>query len=141
MDSRKLLSYGFKPVGDWKKSKKHKNKVKYTINKLQNERVIYAFVVNNDVKYIGKTDRTLTKRMKSYQNANKEPPPKKESTNKKIIGLINNNLNSKKLVKIFAFKPSTQKVYRHLKIDLVGGLEIPLIKRFKTKKPGKWNSL
>ena len=126
-----LRKYGFKEVGYWKKTKNNKERIDFELkdNEYQNKRVIYAFVVDEQIKYIGICDSyntTLKNRMRRYRK------PTGGSTNKRIAEKINNCLKNGKDVKIFALdiEQSLAVRYRDLEIDLVRGLEYPLIKRF-----------
>ena len=128
----KLSKYGFIEVGKWKLKKKIKSGITFEINKLEKERVIYAFVVKNKVKYVGicqNRKTTLKERMKRYKNM------QGAGTNERVAKEIKSHLSKKESVKIFALKPKPEKKYKDLPIDLVKGLENPLIKKLKPE----WN--
>lgn len=66
--------------------------------------MIYAFVVKDEVKYIGICDRrNLKQRMNSYKSGETE---KAGSTNKKVLKLIKNELNKGEQVLIYAVEPN-----------------------------------
>lgn len=117
-----LKDYGFIEVGEWTN---HDNLsgITFRLNNLEQERVIYAFVANEEVKYCDKSKTTLQDRMKGYKN---RPG---ESTNKRIAEEIKNCLNKKIPVRIFAFNPNNliNLYYRGVEVDLVRGLEFSLI--------------
>ncbi|GAI12010.1 unnamed protein product [marine sediment metagenome] len=117
-----LESYGFTEVDEWHLSN---GKTKPRLDKLDDKRAVYAFVVDNEVKYIGICDHpctTLKDRM-GTQRYNKSMPC-----------LIKAVLEEKTVVKIFALVPEESE-YKGLKVDLVRGLEYPLIKQLDPK----WN--
>lgn len=137
MKVNQLRRYGFKKVGEWKPNKKLNSGIKVVLKKFKEERALYAFVVGNDVKYIGvcqkdngKEVTTLEDRMKRYQNRTGG------STNKRVTNKIKKCLKDSAKVWIFALKPPKNLKYKRLVIDLIMGLENPLIKRLGK---GRWN--
>jgi len=117
-----LESYGFIEVGEWHLSN---GKIKPRLDKLGDKRVVYAFVVDDEVKYVGICDSpetTLKDRMGSQRY------------NKNMPSLIKAVLEEKTVVKIFALVPEEFE-YKGLKADLVRGLEYPLIEQLNPK----WN--
>ncbi len=49
-----LRSYGFEEVGDWKLDKDTKAKIRFKFkNKEYENKVVYCFIVESEVKYIG----------------------------------------------------------------------------------------
>lgn len=130
-----LKKYGFKIVGEWEKSERN-NKSGITFNidqKWKRKRVIYAFVINGEIKYIGicqSYNTTLEKRMERYRSK------QGGGTNSYIANKIKCSLDNKKKVEIHAVDPASKKVkYYGLEVDLVKGLENPLIAKLKPK----WN--
>lgn len=120
-----LESYGFVEAGKWHRSERRKSKIEARLSGLADKRAVYAFVVDNEVKYIGICDNpetTLKKRMGS-QRFNKNMPE-----------LIEKALKADEVVKIFALVPEEFE-YKGLKVDLVRGLEYPLIEQLNPK----WN--
>jgi len=109
-----------------------KSGITFKLDNFENERVIYAFVVEGEAKYIGVCENSTTTlrdrmgRYKSLQGA---------ETNKRIARKIEDCLGRGKAVKIFALKPESILQYEGLNVDLVKGLENPLIEKLK---PG-WN--
>lgn len=117
-----LKSYGFIEAGEWHLSNGH---VKPRLHKFADTRVVYAFVVDDEVRYVGICDypkTTLKKRMNTQRY------------NKNMPDLIRKALEQKRVVKIFALEPEELK-YQGLKIDLVRGLERPFIDKLNPK----WN--
>jgi hypothetical protein len=83
----KLIKLNFKHVGTWSISN---NKLKRNLtdgHKFKD--VLYSFVIDDDVKYIGKTIMELQRRLYGYKN-----PAPTQQTN------IKNNKKLKKLTKI-----------------------------------------
>ena len=127
-----LNEYGFEKVGEWKQSNRGKSGIAFKLQKFEAERVVYAFVVDEQAKYIGicqDSSTTLKDRMKRYKNL------QGGGTNERIVNKIKECLKSKKTVKIFALKPESSYQYNSLNIDLVKGLENPLIEKLKPE----WN--
>ena len=73
---------GFKYAGRWVLDEKGKIKPCFIEAKKEQEKVLYAFVVDGTVKYAGKTARTLKARMGSYRDEIGG------STNRRIKGII-----------------------------------------------------
>ena len=124
--------YDFVEVGKWSLKKTRKSGIAFELCRLEDERVIYAFVADSEMKYIGvceKNTTTLKNRMNRYQGL------QGGSTNKRIANEIKDHLKQGKPVKIFALKPGTSCRYKDLNADLVRGLENPLIEKLKPK----WN--
>jgi len=85
----------------------------FELYNFEEERVVYAFVVDNKEMYVGicsNTNTTLKKRMRRYQS------------------------RQGRAVKIFTLKPESLP-YKGLNVDLVKGFENPLIERLNPK----WN--
>jgi len=124
----KLDNYGLIEVGEWKLKESLKSGITFELNRFKGERVIYVFVVENEVKYIGicnNSTTTLKDRMNRYKNL------QGGSTNERIVKEIKDYLKQGKDVKIFALKPDSTVQYNGLNIDLVKGLENPLIEKLK----------
>lgn len=128
-----LHRYGFAKAGEWKKSKKTKSHITFTLSKLANERVLYSFVVDGKPMYIGicENDKTtLEKRMNRYKSR------AGNGHNEQICSKIKKALVNKSKVEIFAVNPRNNLKYRGVKVDLIKGLENPFIVKFK---PLSWN--
>ncbi|MEO0111221.1 MAG: hypothetical protein ABIK77_02620 [candidate division WOR-3 bacterium] len=140
---KQLKKYGFKYVGRWLKVK---SKIDFEFESkfkdYKEKRVIYAFVVDNKVRYIGccqKRDKTLGDRLKSYKygigkvgKVRKTGKAGKE-TYKWVAQNIKECLENNKVVKIFALEPKGKIRYKNLLVDLINGLENPLINKFNPK--------
>jgi hypothetical protein len=128
----KLNDYGFVSVGKWTLNNRVKSGISFELSSLRDERVIYAFSVDDDVKYIGvcdTTNTTLNKRMNRYQSM------AGAGTNERLAKQIKGLLEQGKTVNIFALKPISAIQYKDLNVDLIKGLENPLIEKLKTE----WN--
>lgn len=129
-----LTTYGFVPVGHWQLYDKVKSGIQFKLSHFQQERVIYAFVVDGSPKYIGICDNdatTLKARMGRYQSLCGG------STNKSNASRIRFCLLAGQTVQIFALKPQADSKFTDLPVDLVKGLENPLITKFKPEWNGK----
>jgi hypothetical protein len=124
MNTQALIQIGFAPAGSCSIDPGLKGGVRFTLTHLRQERVIYAFTVNSETKYIGVCDNTETcfaDRMSRYQGLIGA------GTNKRIVALIKASLAQARTVQILAWKPSADLVVAGLRVDLVKGLENPLI--------------
>jgi hypothetical protein len=127
-----LSEFGFQKVGKCALDESLNSGVRFRINELGNERVVYAYTVDDEVKYIGvcdSTGTTLKDRMSRYQGM------VGAGTNERIAELIKECLRQGKEVEILAWKPDTEVEFKGLKVDLVKGLENPLIQGLRPE----WN--
>ncbi len=137
-----LESYKFVKVGEWKLNPDIPHSIiPIIVDNYPNEKVIYAFVVNNIVKYIGITKSagyTLKQRMNDYKTSDIS---RNDSIDNKISNRIYESLKENG-VDIYAFKPESNGngilTYKELIIDLAAGLESPLIEKFDLRETG-WN--
>jgi hypothetical protein len=129
-DNRRfLINFGFEEVGEWLFAD---GPLQFVLTRHWDEQnILYAFVTQEEVKYIGKSSQTLRGRMNGY----KQPDPT-QSTN------INNNARIKDLllkgipVQILAFVQKDEMLCRGLPINLAAGLEDILIARIRPP----WNN-
>ncbi len=116
-----LCTYGFVDAGAWKTRLTVKSLIAPEFSSpLRSERVVYAFVANDEVKYIGVCDKpttTLEERMRRYQYE------QGGTTNRRVANEIGALLEAGTPVKIFALKPKRAVAYEDLAVDLVKGLE------------------
>lgn len=62
MNTTELIdNYGFTLAGRWELNTTVNSGVKFSLNSLETERVLYAFVENNIVRYVGICDSLKTK--------------------------------------------------------------------------------
>ena len=129
---KRLLDLGFLQAGKCQLDASLKSGVRFVVNNLSDERVIYAYEVEGQVKYIGVCDNTITKlkdRMSRYQAM------QGAGANERITKQIKDCLEKGQRVNILAWKPDQDLTLKGVKVDLVKGLENPLIQEFKTE----WN--
>ena len=96
--------------------------------KYEDERVLYAFQSDKDIKYIGicdNTSTTLKDRMTRYQGMSGS------GANERIAGLIRDELNKGCNVDIYVLLPNGVYTYKDFNIDMIKGLEFPLIGKLK----------
>jgi hypothetical protein len=132
-----ISAYGFVPVGEWTTRDSVKSGITYDLTTLALDRVVYAFVIDGVPKYIGiceKDTTTLKDRMGRYK-AQQGSRPQGVSTNERISIEIRRVLDQGKRVEIYALKPTAKLMFVDLQVDLVKGLENPLVAEFKPE----WN--
>lgn len=126
----KLHQIGFEKAGQWKLEG---DTLKYELYEHQKARnILYAFVAENDVKYIGQSTNTLQGRMNGYQN----PGPTQRTNirvNKNMLDILNKGI----LVEIFVFVSKQPLLYRGFPINVAAGLEAGLIAEIKPE----WNDI
>jgi len=134
----KLKQYGFGKVGKWElqKNRSGREEIKPKLDsssKLLGERVIYAYVMGRQVKYIGicqGKNTTLKARLGSHRW--------RERRDVTSVKSLRDGLKKGQRITIYAWKPREERIYRWLSVDLIKGLESPLIHRFRTRENG-WN--
>jgi hypothetical protein len=98
--------------------------------------VIYAFVVGDNVKYIGKTTQGLLTRLRWYIFPDKNGHATNQKCNNKIFEALTNETT----VEIWMFFSSqNQKYNNEYDLNLAAGLEDGLIKLLKKTDPYCWN--
>ncbi len=110
-----------------------KSGVRFQIDHYAAERVVYAFVVEKTIKYIGICESphtTLRQRMNRYQGM------QGAGTNERITTAIKALLEQQRIVNIFAWQPKQQLSLGDLQIDLIKGAENPLIHSLQPE----WNT-
>jgi hypothetical protein len=121
-----LAQYGFVKAGLWALKETLKSGIVFMLELFATERVIYAFVVDDEVKYVGACrEQDFKTRMKDYQYQGAQE--RGGSTNKHVATRIKECLQAGQVVEILALKPDENLVFHNLAIDLVAGLEKPLI--------------
>jgi hypothetical protein len=122
---KRLEAIGFVYVGDWKASDSPDGILEWspTNECPSTENVLYAFVIDDDVKYIGKSVKTLKHRMRQYQK-----PGPTQSRNVRNNGYILNELGRNKKVNVYALPDNGLLYYGEFHLNLAAGLEDSLIK-------------
>ena len=123
-----LEKIGFENVGNWYLND---GSIMFILNSHANQKnILYAFVVDGVIKYIGKSILTLRRRIYAYQHFG---PTQK--TNIRVHGLLKEMLIKNKSISIYAFVTKNPMLYKGVPIDLAAGLEDSLIAKFKPE----WN--
>ena len=115
-----IKKMGFVKAGSWEIEE---GQLSYQLGDYLNvSRVLYAFVVNGVVTYIGKTNQKLSKRMYSYKN-----PGSSQLTNLRIIDIIKNCLDKGLKIDIYVFISHISIEISDIPINVAAGLEDNLI--------------
>jgi hypothetical protein len=121
---------GFRHVGKWETNGE---KLLFNLEACADmKNVLYAFISNDTVMYIGKTTHTLKKRMYGYQN-----PGPTQSTNIKANGFIAGMLAAGKAVVIYALPDNGLLHYGGFHVNLAAGLEDSIVASLKPA----WNKM
>jgi len=116
----RLLNIGFIPVGHWTLNN-DEFKFKLTYHHMTTN-VLYSFISNGEVKYIGKTTMQLSRRMYGYQN-----PGPSQTTNMRVCAKLKDLLMNDMPVDIFILVDNGLLSYGDFRINLAAGLEDTLI--------------
>lgn len=118
-----LQKLGFEEVGEWvlRDDALQLRLARYG----QESGILYAFVAESAVKYIGKSSRTLEQRLYGYSR-----PGPTQHTNLRIRPAIEELLRQGQRVQILALVQKEEILYRDMPLSLAGGLEDALIARF-----------
>lgn len=128
--SEELTKIGFAKVGSW--ALREGEIVLHLTEAPQEAPVLYAFVVDDVVKYIGKTSTSLDTRMHGYAN-----PGPTQTTNIKNQRKIKKELRRGSDVSIYVLRDDAGLTFRGYAVSLVDGLEPSLIYAFDPE----WNDL
>lgn len=121
----KLENIGFIKVGAWIRD----SNLNHTITKHLDERsLLYSFISDSEVIYIGKTADTLRNRMNGYRNAGKS-----QRTNTRVKEQILDLLQNKKEVDIYILIDNANLTFMSYNISLAAGLEDSLISDIQPK--------
>jgi len=116
----RLLDIGFHAVGHWELVD---GELSFELLRHGSQRnILYAFVSDGDVKYVGKTVQPLTKRLYGYKN-----PGSSQSTNIKNNARIKELLRSGAAVDILALPDNGLLHYGQFHVNLAAGLEDSII--------------
>jgi hypothetical protein len=117
----RIKTIGFTPAGWWNVSD---GVLTFELNDLATARnVLYAFVVDDELMYVGKTVQPLRTRMAGY----KSPGPT-QSTNIKNNGNIRESLAQGKRVEILVLPDNGLLHYGGFHVNLAAGLEDSLVR-------------
>jgi hypothetical protein len=127
----RLLDIGFQSAGDW--TLEDNDLCLMLDEKLAERRnVLYSFVVDGQVCYVGKTTNPLGKRLYFYKN-----PGPTQSTNIRNNQRIRQALAQGKSVEIYALADSGLLRYGGFHVNLAAGLEDSIVKSIRPV----WNSM
>lgn len=127
---KRLADIGFEKVGRWVLVG---DQIELELTSLASaERVLYAFISNDDVMYIGKTTRALENRLCGY----KYPGPT-QSTNIKNNSNIRETLFNGGDVEIWALADRGQLQVGEFKVNMAAGLEDDLINKIRPPWNGR----
>jgi len=117
----RLLDIGFVPAGHWLVESE---KLKFVLTRHSTQRnILYAFVCDGEVKYVGKTVRSLSQRMAGY----KTPGPT-QTTNIGNHGRIREQLSKDIFVEIYALPDNGLLHYGQFHLNLAAALEDSIIR-------------
>ena len=122
----------FTPVGCWSPDDSILSGIRFRLSEYADARVIYAFAADDTIVYIGVCDSTTTtlrSRMARYQSR------AGAGTNKRIAQRIQRALTAGVNVTIHAWCPGDGPTIHGIHVDLVKGLENPLIRALSPE----WN--
>ena len=120
----RLLEAGFRQVGHWELS--GKQPVYSLHSHAGSSDVLYSFVVDGAVMYVGKTTMPLSRRMYGYQN-----PGPSQRTNIANHAHMLRALESGKRVEIYALVADHLTVHHGFRVSLAAGLEDDLVRQVK----------
>lgn len=125
---QQLVNLGFEEVGHWFLEG---DQVTFALNKSAKEaNILYSFVVDGEVKYIGKSVQTLHKRMYLYKQGGGS-----QRTNIRNKAAIKACLERGQQVRIYVLVPDLEMNYKGMPINIAAGLEDNLISLLKPE----WN--
>lgn len=119
----KLITIGFIKVGEWVLDGSFNHTIK---THLESRSLLYSFVSDSKVLYIGKTADTLKNRMNGYKNAGGS-----QRTNIRVKKEIIECLKKKKGVFIYILIDDAKLTFKNYSISLAAGLEDNLIADIK----------
>ena len=120
----RLLEAGFRPVGQWRMVEG--GPVCQLVSHGSSSDVLYAFVLDGDVMYVGKTAMPLSRRMYGYQK-----PGPTQRTNLANNRLISKALTAGRCVDVYALVADRELMHHGFRISLAAGLEDDLVRQLK----------
>ena len=119
----KLTNINFNHLGNWMLKD---DKIYNTIKDTDITNFLYAFVIDDEIQYIGKSTQSIKKRFSGYMT-----PGPSQSTNIKNNKNIKQELKNNNNIKIYIFKSDDMLKYGEFDINLAAGLEDSLISTIK----------
>ncbi len=126
----RLIKHGFVSAGYWFLEDNNIHYSLYSCRKAKE--VLYAFIYQGEVKYIGKTDQEIEKRMYGYRRPNKS-----QSTNIKVHNNIREILDAGKRIDILILVNTNPQQHGDYIVNLAAGLEGRLISNIKPEWNGR----
>ena len=127
---KRLIQIGFDKAGEWKKNASGTG-IECCLHAYEGDHnVLYCFVCEQSVLYVGKTAQALKRRMYGYQN-----PAPTQSTNINGNKEISALLDAGKQVEIYALPDNGLLHFGVFHINLAAGLEDSIIQKLTPK----WN--
>jgi len=127
---KRLLDIGFKYAGKWIINN---DTLEYKLENPSNKiNVLYAFIENEKIMYIGKSNRTLNDRMYNYKISDQS-----QKTNYRNKSRIKDSLLNGNSVEIYVFIDDGLLSYGNYHINLAAGLEDSLINIIQPE----WNKI
>ena len=116
-----LIDAGFVHAGRW-------TKFEVTTKLNLDEPGVYAFVVDGEVKYIGKTDRSLSARFRSHRERTEDA---EQDDRLPVHFRLAETIYGGRAVEIYVLLGAGQTtMWRGLPVDVLSGLEAALIRQF-----------
>lgn len=125
----RLLEIGFEAVGHW--LIEEEQPVFELVSRSTQKNVLYAFVSDAEVMYVGKTVQTLRNRLAGYKT-----PGNDQTTNINNRRLIKESLERGKTIDILALPDNGLMRYGEFHLNFAAGLEDDIIRKLKPP----WNS-
>ena len=122
--AKQLENMGFRKFGEWKIETDRLKCILTDDAKAQN--VLYAFISEGVVLYVGKTVRSLKQRMYNYQN-----PGPTQSTSIRCNKLIFDSVVAGKCIEVHALPDNGLLYYGGFHVNLAAGLEDSLVSKIK----------
>ena len=117
----RLIEIGFEKVGHWQVDA---GKISCVLSRMASKRnILYAFICDGEVKYIGKTKSELSTRLTGYRS-----PGRTQTTNLRNNASIRAALEGDGAVDIFALPDDGLLHYGRFHLNLAAGLEDDLIR-------------
>lgn len=133
----RLRKIGFRNAGYWELDEHKPTTLQFYLRTHEPyPHTLYAFVVQDEVKYVGKTTRTLRGRLTNYANGlRKGAKPRTDTTNVRIAGLILDALAQDQTVDIYALPDTELHQFGDFHLNMAAGLEDSIIQVVKPE----WN--
>lgn len=126
----RLQELGFIEIGEWVLKE---SGITYRLSELEDAcPALYAFLVDGELRYVGKTVRPLKSRLYGYKN-----PGKSQKTNSRNNLLINEALVEAKTVLILGYVAKDVQLMNGFSVNLPAALEDSIIEELKPE----WNGL